>query len=687
MTLARRAQAVGVAPVLEGEGQREYDPKLVEKCVHAIQMLSADAIDKAASGHPGAPMGMAAFAFELWTRHLRYDPADPGWPNRDRFILSCGHASMLLYALLHLGGYDVPLDEIKRFRQLGSKTPGHPESFRTRGVEVTSGALGQGYGNAVGMATSLKMMAARYNRPDLPLFTARVFVVASDGDVMEGVSAEASSLAAHLGLDNLVVLYDSNQISIDGATALTSSENVRKRYEAYGWHVQEIDGHDHAQIRAALDVAVAETGRPKLVIMRTIIGKGSPSKQGSARSHGEPLGAAETRLTKQSIGWPVDPPFFVPDDVRALFAERAEDGKREHAAWNATVAAFERTGGDSVALYRKMMAKEVPANLLEELLRALPTQDAPTRALSGLLEQRVAELVPSLVGGSADLTSSCKTLIEGSAAIAKGKYEGRNFHFGIREHAMGTFVNGMALSDGFIPFSSTFLVFSDYMRPALRTAAIAHLQSVFLFSHDSIYVGEDGPTHQPVEHFWTLRLIPNLDLLRPADALECAAAWVHALRRKDGPTAVVLTRQKVTNLPRPAGFDPSVMLRGAYVMAEASGAKPGLVIVATGSEVEVAVGAKKLLEQDGVPVRVVSAPCWQQFERQDAAYRAEVLPRGVRRVVIEVGRTEPWRGVAGDDGLVIGMDTYGVSAPYKVLQKEYGFTPEAVASRIRAWMA
>ncbi len=665
---------------------REYDPKLVEKAVKTIQMLSVDGVEKANSGHPGTPMALAAIAFEIWTRHLRYDPSDPRWPNRDRFVLSCGHASMLHYSLLHLAGFDLPLDELKRFRQFGSKTPGHPEVFLTAGIEVTTGPLGQGISNAVGLATNIKMLAARFNTAETPIATGRVYGIASDGDMMEGVSGEASSLAGHLGLDNIVFFYDDNHITIDGNTALAFSEDVGKRYEAYGWFVQHIDGHDHAQIRAALDKADAEKQRPSLIVARTHIGIGSP-KQDSEKAHGEPLGAEALKATKQNIGWPLEPTFLVPDEVRALFRERAEDGKKEHAAWKKVVDAFQKSGGEKAELYRKLMAKEVPANLLDELVKIAPAKDAATREQSSAIEQKVAELVPSLAGGSADLNPSTKTYIKGSGAVSRGHFEGRNVHFGIREHAMGAFVNGMAVSDGFIPFGSTFLIFSDYMRPAIRLAALSHLQSLFVFTHDSVYVGEDGPTHEPVEHYWALRIIPNLDFVRPADALECAAAWAHALGRRHGPTAMALSRQKLVNLPRPAGFDPKVMLRGAYTLAEpASGGAPTVVLIATGSEVEVVMAAKPALETAGHKVRVVSAPCWEAFMRQDAAYRDAVLPPGVKRAVVEIGRSDPWRGVVGLDGLVIGWDTYGASAPSKDIQKNFGFTPEAVTEKIRTWL-
>ena len=662
---------------------RDLDPKLVEKAVSTIQMLSVDGVEKANSGHPGTPMALASIAFEIWTRHLRYDPKAPRWADRDRFVLSCGHASMLLYSMLHLSGYELSLDDLKQFRQLGSRTPGHPEVGMTPGVELTTGPLGAGIATAVGIAAGIKMKAARF--PGEGLATARVFGIASDGDLMEGVSAEAASLAGHLGLDNLIFFYDDNRITIDGGTDLAFSEDVAKRFEACGWDVDHVDGHDHAQIRAALDRAVARTGRPKLVVARTHIGIHSP-RQDSSKAHGEPLGAANVEATKKAIGWPLEPTFLVPDEVYALFRARAEDGAAERAAWQDKVDAMFAKGGDAAALWSKLAGREVPANLLDELLAVVPQKAAATRVQSGLIEQRVAALVPSLVGGSADLNPSTKTMIEGSKSITKADFSGRNIHFGIREHGMGSFLNGLALGDGFIPFGSTFLVFSDYMRPAIRLAALSHLQVLFIFTHDSVYLGEDGPTHQPVEHYWALRLIPNVDVLRPADALECAAAWAHALARTHGPTVFALTRQTVPNLPREAGFDPKVMLRGAYVLAEASGGAPDAVVIATGSEVELALAARKTLEAAGKKIRVVSAPCWEQFEREDAAYRASVLPEGVKRAVIELGRTPAWRGVAGDDGLVLGHDGFGLSAPDKDIQKHLGFGPDAIAAKLAAWL-
>lgn len=660
------------------------DDALVRKAVHTIQMLAVDGVEKANSGHPGAPMGLAAIAFEIWSRHMRFDPVAPVWPDRDRFVLSCGHASMLLYSLLHLAGYEVPMAQLKRFRQLGSQTPGHPEVHLTPGVECTTGPLGQGISTAVGMAASLKMMAARVGTHADKLVQARVFGLASDGDMMEGISSEASSLAGHLGLDNLIFFYDDNRITIDGKTDLAFSEDVGRRYETYGWFVQSINGHDHAEIRLALDRAIAEPSRPSLIVARTTIGYGSPAKANTAKAHGEPLGAKEVEATKKAIGWPLEPTFLVPDDVREIFKQRALEGNRIRHEWQQAFRDMEDREPELGKTYSRLLAREVPANLFAELCAAAPKKDGATRAHAGVVEQRAAALVPSLVGGSADLNPSTKTFIEGSSAIQKNDFSGRNIHFGVREHAMGAFVNGLALGGGFIPFGSTFLVFADYMRPAIRLAALSHIQAAFVFTHDSIFLGEDGPTHQPVEHLWALRLIPNLDVFRPADGLECAAAWAHALNRRQGPTAMALSRQKLPALERPESFDPQLMLKGGYILADAKTAPPSVVLIATGSEVGLAVEVKKLLEAEGDHVRVVSMPCLEAFQRQDQAYRDQVLPYGIPRVSIEAGVTGPWRSVVGDRGLAIGLDEFGASAPDTDLAVHFGFTPEVVAGKVRS---
>ncbi|MBM4374613.1 MAG: transketolase [Deltaproteobacteria bacterium] len=659
------------------------DPTLVDTAVKTIQMLSVDGVERANSGHPGAPMGLASVAFEVFTHALRFDPKEPSWPNRDRFVLSCGHASMLLYSLLHLSGYDLSLDDLKSFRQWGSRTPGHPEVGVTPGVETTTGPLGQGIATAVGMAASQKMLAARFPT-DPELFDGRVIGIASDGDMMEGISGEASSLAGHLGLDNLIFFYDDNGITIDGKTDLAFTEDVGKRYEAYGWYVQRVDGHEHVAIREALDRALAEPSRPSLIIAKTHIGKGSPSKQDKSSAHGEPLGAKELAATKAALGWEHEP-FHVPSEVRALFADVVARGVARNEAWKVRRDALLARGGEEAALLRTLLSGETPSDLLERLVAIVPPGENATRISGGLVQQEVAKHVPGLVGGSADLTPSNKTWLKDAGVVQRGAFGGRNFHFGIREHAMGAFANGLALGGSFVPYTSTFLVFSDYMRPAIRLAALSHLRSVFVYTHDSLYLGEDGPTHQPVEHLWALRAIPNVFVVRPADSLECAAAWTLAVERTSGPTVLALTRQNLPMLDRPSGFKPRDMLRGAYVVSEESGTLDA-VVLATGSEVSVAVAAKQALGERGRGVRVVSVLCWEQFQREDSSYRDRVLPRGIRRASVELGITGPWRGIVGDDGLALGHDGFGHSAPWQVIRDKVGMTGEAVASRLASWL-
>ena len=666
----------------------EIDAKSTELAVNTIKGLAMDAVEKAQSGHPGTPMGLANIAFELFARYLRHDPRDPQWIGRDRFVLSCGHASMLLYAMLHLSGYDLPLGEIERFRQWGSKTPGHPEHGLTPGVETTTGPLGQGVGNAVGMALALKLKEARFGEP---YAGARVFCLASDGDLMEGVSGEASSIAGHLGLDNLIVIYDDNHISIEGVTELAYSEDACKRYEAYGWFVQTLDdGHDHAKVRAAIDRALATQARehrPAFIRARTHIANGAPHKHDTAAAHGEPLGKEEIAETKKLMGFDPAKSFVVPDAVYALFKARAQDLAKEHDAWNARYEAWRKADAARAARLDAFERKAVPANVYDELLKALPDKEDATRNLSGALEQVVANLVPSLIGGSADLAPSTKTLIKDGGTVGPHAFAGRNMHWGIREHGMGAVCNGMALAGGIIPFGSTFLIFSDYMRPSVRLSALMDQQCLWIYTHDSVFLGEDGPTHQSVEQLWALRLIPNLCLVRPADALECAAAWAIALERRHGPTAFALTRQKLPKIARDAGFDPRDALRGAYVVQEASGGKPDAVIVATGSELQLAVGARAKLAAEGKRVRVVSALSLERFAEQDAAWRERVFPRGVKRASIEAGRTLPWKAIVGDDGLTIGIDRFGASAPDKVIAEKLGLTVDAVTEKLRAWLA
>lgn len=652
-----------------------------EQAVRTVRFLSVDAVEKAGSGHPGTPMALAGITVDLFTRYLRYNPEDPAWPNRDRFVLSCGHASMLLYSVLHLAGYDVSVDDLKAFRQYESKTPGHPEYSHTPGVETTTGPLGQGLGNAVGMALAAKLAGERVNGADASLIDYRVFVLASDGDIMEGVAGEAASLAGHLKLDNLVVVYDANQITIDGATDLSFSEDVAGRFESLGWQVWHVDGHAPEEVRRALDAAVAAE-RPALIVARTHIGYGSPNKQDSAAAHGAALGADEVRATKEAAGWPLEPTFHVPAEAYEPFRAWREENQRAYDAWQKKVQGLQ---GDTLQSFKALLNREVPADLLEQLIAARSTKADATRGHAGHIQQKVAELVPGLVGGSADLAGSVKTTIKGGGDIGPGAFGGRNFHFGVREHGMGAILNGLALSGLFVPYGSTFLIFSDYMRPPMRLAALMRQQVVYVFSHDSIYLGEDGPTHQPVEQLWSLRLVPNLDVVRPADSLECAAAWTHALSRRDGPTVLSLTRHTVPELPRPADFDPRQMLDGAYVLAEA--ADPTLVLIATGSEVSVALEAKALLERAELGaraqrVRVVSMPCVEAFLRLPPEKKNAVLPPGVRRATFEIGVTTPWRAIAGLDGICIGLDRFGASAPWKEIATRFGFTAAQVADRI-----
>jgi len=664
----------------------KLDEKLSAQAVNTIKFLAVDAVEQANSGHPGMPMGAVDAAFVLWTRFLRYDPTDPQWPDRDRFVLSAGHGCMLLYALLHLSGYDLSLDDLRAFRQWGSKTPGHPEFGMTPGVEATTGPLGQGISNAVGMALGAKMAAARFNGAgDFDPVSHRIFVLASDGDFMEGISGEASSLAGHLRLGNLIVLYDDNRITIEGETRLAFSENVPQRYEGFGWHVQQVDGHRHESLAQAIEKALQEPDRPSLIACRTHIAHGSPNKQDTAGSHGSPLGAEEVRATKQALGWPTEPAFHIPDEVRSFFAARAEEGAALHAAWTARFDQWRKDHTERSTLWDATWGEKVPSDITAKLLAAAPQSDAATRAHSGTVLQTAAELIPALVGGSADLAPSNKSVIKGSPSVAPGEFAGRNLHFGVREHAMGAMLNGMLYHGAFRPYGATFLVFSDYMRPAIRLAALAHLPAIYVFTHDTIFVGEDGPTHEPIEHAAALRLIPDLRVFRPADGLETALAWGMALERHDGPTALLLTRQKVPALTREATGALADPRRGAYLLA--GDERPDAVVAATGSEVHLAVAARQTLAGEGRRLNVVSIPCLEVFLEQDPGYREGLFPDGVPAVTIEAGRTDPWKMLTGPRGLNIGIDRFGASAPAAVLAEKLGLTTEIVTERIRRWLA
>ncbi len=669
--------------------------------VNALRVLAADMVEGAHSGHPGLPLGAAPLAYALWTRHLVHSPRNPGWPNRDRFVLSAGHGSALLYALLHLAGYDLPLDELQRFRQWGSRTPGHPEAGLTPGVEATTGPLGQGLAMAVGMAIAEAHLAARFNRPRYPVVDHRTYVLASDGDLMEGISAEACALAGHLRLGKLVVLYDRNRISLAGSTELAFTEDVPARFAAQGWHVVEVeDGNDLSAIDRALGSAKETTDRPSLISVATTIGYGAPTKAGTFHVHGSPLGDAELRAMKHALGWPKEPPFFVPPAARAPFHEAAARGAEAEQRW---VGLLERYAADHPALAGELVRRmrgDLPAGW-DRTFPSFPSGGKPvsTRKAAEAILQRLATGVPELIGGSADLNPSCLTWLKGEGdfgpapgpADRQGEvgggwsYEGRNVHFGVREHAMGAIAVGMARHGGVRPFTGTFLVFSDYMRPAIRLAALMHAPVVFVFTHDSIAVGEDGPTHQPVEHLLSLRGVPNLTVIRPADAAETAEAWRAALLRRDGPTALVLTRQDVPVLDRSRVASPAGLHRGGYVLWESSpGTEPRLILIATGSEVHLALAAGEELAAEGIRVRVVNLPSWDLFDRQPPAYRDGVVPPTVRaRVAVEAAQGLGWEHYVGLDGEIVGLSSFGASAPGPVLLRELGFTPSAVAAACR----
>jgi len=661
--------------------------KLEQLAVNTIRMLAADGVQKANSGHPGMPMGMADCAFVLWNRFMKYNPKDPNWPNRDRFILSAGHGSMLLYSILFLTGYEVTIDDLSQFRQWESRTPGHPEYGCLPGVETSTGPLGQGFANAVGMAIASKMMAERFNRGEFTLIDHRVYAIVSDGDLMEGISSEAASIAGHLRLGNLILIYDNNRITIEGKTDLAFSENVERRFKAFGWHTVKADGHDRKKIADALRECVAETSKPSLVLARTHIGYGSPNKQDDASAHGAPLGTEELEMTRRNLGWPPEGEFVVPDGVLEIFRRRAAEVQNEYHAWHGRFKAWQSRYPNLAGVWKSTHSKKLPQHLDEILISALPGKTSATRIHGWKVLQKAAEAVPGLVGGSADLSPSTKTQIEGSASIAADRFGGRNFHFGIREHGMGGILNGMALYGGFIPYGSTFLVFSDYMRPSIRLASLMCIQVIYIFTHDSIFVGEDGPTHQPIEHLAVLRAIPGLTVIRPADGLETAMAYAYALRKQDGPTAICLTRQNVPELARPAGFDRSVILKGGYTLLPETGKKPDVILVATGSEVGIAVESRALLANQGMDARVVSMPSLTVFWKQPAAYRESIVPQdGTPVAVIEAGVGMGWSELTRSRFLFIGMNRFGASAPAEVLAEKFGFTGPLVAEKIQKWL-
>jgi len=662
-------------------------PKLDELCINTLRFLAVDMVQKANSGHPGLPLGSAAMAYTLWDRFLKFNPRDPLWPDRDRFVLSAGHGCALLYALLHVTGFDLPLEELERFRQWGSRTPGHPEYGKTLGVEATTGPLGQGFANAVGMAIAEVALAARFNKPDHEIVDHYTYVLASDGDLEEGVSSEAGSLAGHLRLGKLIVLYADNHITIEGSTDLAFTEDRMARFAAFGWHVQRIENsNDIDAVAFALKTAREERGRPSLIAVRTHIGFGSPHKQDSAAAHGEPLGVEEVRLTKEGLGWPVEPPFHVPEEALEHFREAAARGKETQAEWELRLEAYAKESPDLATEFQRVVQRQLPKDW-DAKLPTFTAGEGPiaTRSASGKTIAALSARLPEMMGGSADLAPSTHTNMDGAGSFGPQSRAGRNMHFGIREHAMGAILNGMALHRGLIPYGGTFLIFSDYMRPPMRLAAMNGLPVIYVFTHDSIAMGEDGPTHQPVEQLLGLRSIPGMVVIRPADANETVAAWRIAIERKDGPVALVLTRQglPVLDLTRYPGLPAEVPL-GGYVLADSpTSVQPDIILIATGSEVHLALDARDRLASEGVQARVVSMPSTNIFSMQLDRYRDKVLPPGVPLLAIEAGASLGWKPFVGPQITVIGVDTFGASAPGNVVMQQYGFTVENICKQTR----
>ncbi|HEY6987746.1 MAG TPA: transketolase [Bryobacteraceae bacterium] len=669
---------------------------LEELCINTIRFLSADAVQNANSGHPGMPMGAAAMAYTLWTKFLKFNPKDPAWFDRDRFILSAGHGSMLLYSLLHLTGYDLPLAELKRFRQFGSKTPGHPERGHTVGVEVATGPLGQGFGNAVGLAMAEAWFAARFNRPGHTIIDHHTYGICGDGDLMEGVSQEAASLAGHLRLGKLIFLYDHNHISLAGATSLCFTEDVGKRFEAYGWHIRHVhEGNDTEEVAKAIEEARAETSKPSLILVRTHIGYGSPKKQDTFEAHGNPLGEEELQAAKKALGWATMDKFYLPEDAVAYFRKSVDKGARAQSDWQKRFDAYKKEFAKEAAELEQMIAGKLPENWAADLPKWKP-EDKPiaTRAAGGQALNALAKRIPNIVGGSADLNPSTSTALKGegdfqppefggpSAQGAVGGvwgYAGRNMAFGVREHAMGAAVNGMAAHGGLLPFSATFLVFSDYMKPSVRLGALSNLKVFYVFTHDSVGVGEDGPTHEPIEQLAGLRAIPGLNVMRPADATEAAECWAVAAAH-NGPTLFAFTRQNVPHLNR-ANIKNGDVSKGGYILSEAPGGTPDVILIGSGSEVSLCMKAQEKLQGYDVKARVVSLPSWYLFEKQDNAYRESVLPKNLKkRVTVEAGASFGWERWAGDEGTIIAIDHYGASAPGDQIMKNFGFTAEHVTA-------
>jgi len=654
-----------------------------ELCINTLRILSMDAIQKANSGHPGAPMGMAAMAYTLWDKYLKHNPKDPKWINRDRFILSPGHASTILYSLLHLTGYDLPLDELKNFRQWGSKTPGHPEFGMTPGVEATTGPLGQGFCNGIGMAIAEKWLAERYNRPGYNIIDHYTYAIVSDGDMMEGITSEAASLAGTLKLGKVIYLYDDNDISIEGSTDITFKEDVGLRFKAYGWQViGPVDGNDIDAISDAINKAKGESRFPSLIICKTIIGCGSPNKQGKCSSHGEPLGIDEVVLSRAKMNWQCSEPFKIPDDSLVHFRKAIEKGKTEQDNWQKLFHSYRNLYPDEYKQLIRDLNSELPANWDEGLDTLFTDADLKlaTREASGQVINMIAPRIDSLIGGSADLAPSTKTTIKGAESFSADCYSGRNFHFGIREHAMGAIANGMTLHGGVIPFVSTFLVFYDYMRASVRLSAFMEQGVIYVYTHDSIGVGEDGPTHQPVEQLAGLRTVPGLVTIRPADATETAEAWRIAVNNRNKPTALVFTRQKLPVIDRRTTAPACNVKYGGYILWQSSDT-PDIILIATGSEVHIALEAGKALDKQGIATRVVSLPSWELFEAQTEEYRESVLPGNIKaRISIEAGVTFGWERYVGSEGKTIGIDRFGASAPFNVLLEKFGLTPDRVVT-------
>ena len=663
---------------------QDFTKELLNKAANTIRFLSADGVEKAKSGHPGMPMGMAELASTLWLKHLKHNPNDHKWMARDRFVLSNGHGSMLIYSMLHLSGYNLSIDDLKSFRQWDSKTPGHPESFMTEGVETTTGPLGQGISNAVGLAIAQKVMSARYADSSFNPSDHKVWCFCGDGCLMEGVSGEASSIAGHLGLDNLIIIYDDNKISIAGRTNLAFSEDVEKRYQAYGFETFRVDGHDVEAIDKVYSAARAVVGKPVMILASTIIGKGSPNKCDSYGVHGSPLGAEEMALSKKEMNWPVEPTFYIPEDVSKAFSYRKDVLLDEYSSWSNQFNEWSKRNPEKATRLKSQLNREIPKDLEQALISALPAAEPiSTRKLSEILLQVASQKVDSLLGGSADLEPSTLTLIKKSTDISRSSFAGLNLRFGVREHAMGSIMNGLSYYGSFIPYGSTFLCFVDYMKATLRLAALSHLPGLFIYTHDSIFLGEDGPTHQPIEHLQMMRAIPNVHVMRPADGLESAICYAMALERKDGPSAMIFTRQNLDVLERPWDFSNADIRKGAYTVYQSKSDQPKLTFVATGSEVGLAIRAAKLLPD--LAIRVVSMPCYEAFKKQPLDYKDNLIPQESKVVTLEAGTTFGWRDMVGGDmsnTLCIGIDTFGASAPDKVLAEKFGLTPELVKNKV-----